>query len=93
MELGQHAGFRNDADHRESTPTGTIGFMMDCDTTGIEPDLALVKYKIGRRRIDQDRQQHGSRPRDQARLHAPIKSTRLSDHIDSTGTIEDAPYP
>ena len=26
-------------------PTGTIGFMMDCDTTGIEPDLALVKYK------------------------------------------------
>ena len=26
-------------------PTGTIGFMMDCDTTGIEPDIALVKYK------------------------------------------------
>ena len=26
-------------------PTGTIGFMMDCDTTGVEPDLALVKYK------------------------------------------------
>ena len=26
-------------------PTGTIGFMMDCDTTGIEPDLALIKYK------------------------------------------------
>jgi len=26
-------------------PTGTIGFMMDCDTTGIEPDIALIKYK------------------------------------------------
>ncbi len=30
---------------RCSRPTGTIGFMMDCDTTGIEPDIALVKYK------------------------------------------------
>ena len=27
-------------------PTGTIGFLMDCDTTGIEPDIALVKYKL-----------------------------------------------
>jgi ribonucleoside-diphosphate reductase alpha chain len=27
-------------------PTGTIGFMMDCDTTGVEPDIALVKYKL-----------------------------------------------
>ena len=32
--------------HTAHAPTGTIGFMMDCDTTGIEPDLALVKYKL-----------------------------------------------
>ena len=28
------------------TPTGTIGLLMDCDTTGVEPDFALVKYKV-----------------------------------------------
>ena len=43
-ELGQQSGFRN-AQTTVIAPTGTIGFMMDCDTTGIEPDLALVKYK------------------------------------------------
>ena len=43
-ELGERAGFRN-AQTTVLAPTGTIGFMMDCDTTGIEPDLALVKYK------------------------------------------------
>ena len=42
--LGRVAGFRN-AQTTVLAPTGTIGFMMDCDTTGIEPDLALVKYK------------------------------------------------
>ena len=44
MQLGERAGFRN-AQTTVIAPTGTIGFMMDCDTTGIEPDLALVKYK------------------------------------------------
>ena len=60
-------------------PTGTIGFMMDCDTTGIEPDLALVKYKklVGGGR-DQDRQQYGAERADQARLHRGRRSTRLS---------------
>src|SRR5262249_39672773 len=37
-------GFKN-AQATVLAPTGTIGFMMDCDTTGIEPDLALVKFK------------------------------------------------
>jgi len=41
---GMRHGFRN-AQVTVLAPTGTIGFMMDCDTTGIEPDLALVKYK------------------------------------------------
>jgi ribonucleoside-diphosphate reductase alpha chain len=42
--LGEAYGYRN-AQATVIAPTGTIGFMMDCDTTGIEPDIALVKYK------------------------------------------------
>ena len=44
MELGEQFGYRN-AQATVLAPTGTIGFMMDCDTTGVEPDIALVKYK------------------------------------------------
>jgi len=43
-ELGKVAGYRN-AQTTVLAPTGTIGFMMDCDTTGIEPDFSLVKFK------------------------------------------------
>ncbi|HET7066560.1 MAG TPA: vitamin B12-dependent ribonucleotide reductase [Nocardioides sp.] len=44
VELGKANGFRN-AQASVLAPTGTIGFMMDCDTTGIEPDFSLVKFK------------------------------------------------
>ena len=44
LKLGQAAGYRN-SQATVIAPTGTIAFMMDCDTTGIEPDIALVKYK------------------------------------------------
>jgi ribonucleoside-diphosphate reductase alpha chain len=44
IELGRQHGYRN-AQATVLAPTGTISFMMDCDTTGIEPDIALVKYK------------------------------------------------
>ncbi len=44
VESGERTGFRN-AQVTVLAPTGTIGFMMDCDTTGVEPDIALVKYK------------------------------------------------
>jgi ribonucleoside-diphosphate reductase alpha chain len=44
LELGQKNGFRN-AQSTVIAPTGTIGLVMDCDTTGIEPDFALVKFK------------------------------------------------
>ena len=44
VELGKINGFRN-AQASVLAPTGTIGFMMDCDTTGIEPDFSLVKFK------------------------------------------------
>ncbi|WP_027943168.1 vitamin B12-dependent ribonucleotide reductase [Amycolatopsis taiwanensis] len=44
IELGTKSGWRN-AQASVIAPTGTIGFMMDCDTTGIEPDFSLVKFK------------------------------------------------
>ncbi|OLE92063.1 MAG: ribonucleoside-diphosphate reductase, adenosylcobalamin-dependent [Crenarchaeota archaeon 13_1_20CM_2_51_8] len=44
LSLGERFGFKN-AQISVIAPTGTIAFMMDCDTTGIEPDIALVKYK------------------------------------------------
>jgi ribonucleoside-diphosphate reductase alpha chain len=44
LALGEKFGYKN-SQVTVLAPTGTIGFMMDCDTTGIEPDLALVKYK------------------------------------------------
>jgi ribonucleoside-diphosphate reductase alpha chain len=44
FELGEQFGYRN-AQATVLAPTGTISFMMDCDTTGIEPELALIKYK------------------------------------------------
>jgi ribonucleoside-diphosphate reductase alpha chain len=45
IKVGSRSGFRN-AQVTVLAPTGTIGFLMDCDTTGIEPDIALVKYKL-----------------------------------------------
>jgi ribonucleoside-diphosphate reductase alpha chain len=44
LELGKKHGYKN-AQVTVLAPTGTIAFMMDCDTTGVEPDIALVKYK------------------------------------------------
>ena len=44
MELGEQHGYRN-AQATVLAPTGTISFLMDCDTTGIEPDFSLVKFK------------------------------------------------
>ncbi|HEX4123029.1 MAG TPA: vitamin B12-dependent ribonucleotide reductase, partial [Verrucomicrobiae bacterium] len=45
LSHGQQAGYRN-AQVTVLAPTGTIAFLMDCDTTGVEPDIALVKYKL-----------------------------------------------
>ena len=73
-------------------PTGTIGFMMDCDTTGIEPDLALVKYKklVGGgviKIVNNTVPQALITPR----LLRRSRSSAIVAHIDSTGTIEGAP--
>jgi ribonucleoside-diphosphate reductase alpha chain len=45
LERGRETGYRN-AQVTVLAPTGTIAFLMDCDTTGVEPDIALVKYKL-----------------------------------------------
>ncbi len=72
-------------------PTGTIGFMMDCDTTGIEPDLALVKYKklVGGGVI---KIVNNTVPQALIKLgYSPEQVDKIVSHIDSTGTIEGAP--
>ena len=73
-------------------PTGTIGFMMDCDTTGIEPDLALVKYKklVGGGVI---KIVNNTVPQALIKLgYSPEQVEQIVSHIDSTGTIEGAPH-
>ncbi len=90
-QLGHTAGFRN-AQVTVIAPTGTIGFMMDCDTTGIEPDLALVKYKklVGGGVI---KIVNNTVPAALNKLgYTPSQVNTIVDHIDSTGTIEGAPF-
>ncbi len=89
-ELGRQAGYRN-AQVTVLAPTGTIGFMMDCDTTGIEPDLALVKYKklVGGGLI---KIVNNTVPSALTKLgYSTSQINTIVDHIDSTGTIEGAP--
>jgi len=84
------AGFRN-AQVTVLAPTGTIGFMMDCDTTGIEPDLALVKYKklVGGGII---KIVNHTVPQALIKLgYTPEQVEMIVTHIDATGTIEGAP--
>ena len=70
IELGEQFGYRN-AQTTVLAPTGTIGFMMDCDTTGVEPDIALVKLQeAGRWWFDEDRQSNRTDGASQAWLHA-----------------------
>jgi ribonucleoside-diphosphate reductase alpha chain len=89
-KVGSVAGFRN-AQISVLAPTGTIGFMMDCDTTGIEPDLALVKYKklVGGGVI---KIVNNTVPQALIKLgYTPEQTEKIVAHIDSTGTIEGAP--
>ena len=72
-------------------PTGTIGFMMDCDTTGIEPDLALVKYKklVGGGMI---KIVNNTVPTALFKLgYTGDQTNAIVSYIDATGTIEGAP--
>lgn len=91
LNKGRVSGFRN-AQTTVIAPTGTIGFMMDCDTTGIEPDLALVKYKklVGGGVI---RIVNQTVPQALIRLgYTPEQVETIVSHIDATGTIEGAAH-
>ncbi len=91
LEMGRRNGYRN-AQVTVIAPTGTIGFMMDCDTTGIEPDLALVKYKklVGGGVI---KIVNNTVPQALIKLgYTPAQAEQIVSHIDATGTIEGAPH-
>jgi ribonucleoside-diphosphate reductase alpha chain len=87
---GERHGYRN-SQTTVLAPTGTIGFMMDCDTTGIEPDLALVKYKklVGGGMI---KIVNNTVPAALFKLgYSDEQVNAIVSYIDATGTIEGAP--
>jgi ribonucleoside-diphosphate reductase alpha chain len=87
---GEQHGYRN-SQVTVLAPTGTIGFMMDCDTTGIEPDLALIKYKklVGGGMI---KIVNNTVPVALFKLgYTDAQVDSIVSYIDSTGTIEGAP--
>ncbi len=87
---GERYGYRN-SQTTVLAPTGTIGFMMDCDTTGIEPDLALVKYKklVGGGMI---KIVNNTVPAALFKLgYSSDDVNAIVSYIDATGTIEGAP--
>ena len=91
LESGQQAGFRN-AQVTVLAPTGTISFMMDCDTTGIEPELALIKYKhlAGGGSL---KMINGTVPEALARLgYADEEQQAILAHLEQRDTIENAPF-
>lgn len=90
LKLGELHGFRN-AQATVLAPTGTIGPLMDADTTGIEPDFALVKYKklaggggysIVNQSVVSALEQLG---------YNPVETKEINDYILENGTIEGAP--
>jgi ribonucleoside-diphosphate reductase alpha chain len=88
---GEKHGYRN-SQVTVLAPTGTIGFMMDCDTTGIEPDLALIKYKklVGGGMI---KIVNNTVPTALFKLgYSHDQADAIVSYIDATGTIEGAPH-
>ena len=91
LRLGESAGYRN-SQATVIAPTGTIAFMMDCDTTGIEPDIALVKYKklVGGGML---KIVNGTVPRALKRLGYDSREVQeIVEHLDENETIEGAPH-
>jgi ribonucleoside-diphosphate reductase alpha chain len=91
IQLGEKYGFRN-GQTTVLAPTGTIAFLMDCDTTGIEPDIAIVKYKrlVGGGLL---KIVNNTVPEALAKLGYTAKQVEeIVAHIDSKDTIEGAPH-
>jgi ribonucleoside-diphosphate reductase alpha chain len=90
LALGEKFGYKN-SQVTVLAPTGTIGFMMDCDTTGIEPDLALVKYKklVGGGVI---KIVNNTVPSALMKLgYSPEETSEIVSYVDRNGKIEGAP--
>jgi ribonucleoside-diphosphate reductase alpha chain len=90
LKLGQSVGYRN-SQATVIAPTGTIAFMMDCDTTGIEPDIALIKYKklVGGGML---KIVNSTVPRALRRLGYDSKEIQeIVEYLDEHETIEGAP--
>ncbi|HVY11238.1 MAG TPA: vitamin B12-dependent ribonucleotide reductase, partial [Mycobacteriales bacterium] len=90
LAIGEKTGWRN-AQASVLAPTGTIGLMMDCDTTGIEPDLALVKFKklVGGGSMQIVNQ---TIPRALTKLgYQAEQAEAIIEHISETGNVIDAP--
>src|SRR5579864_5896881 len=90
LKLGTAAGYRN-SQATVIAPTGTIAFMMDCDTTGIEPDIALIKYKklVGGGML---KIVNNTVPRALKRLGYDSKEVQeIVEYLDENETIEGAP--
>src|ERR1700680_3986413 len=91
LAQGEKHGYRN-SQVTVLAPTGTIGFMMDCATTGIEPDLALVKFKklVGGGMI---KIVNNTVPTALFKLgYSHDEADKIVSYIDATGTIEGAPH-
>ena len=91
LKHGEKYGYKN-SQVTVLAPTGTIGFMMDCDTTGIEPDLALVKYKklVGGGLI---KIVNNTVPQALMKLgYTPEQTSDVVSYIDKNGKIEGAPH-
>jgi ribonucleoside-diphosphate reductase alpha chain len=90
LELGEQYGYRN-AQVTVLAPTGTIAFMMDCDTTGIEPDIALIKYKklVGEGFIKIVNQTVPAALRKLG--YGPVDVQAILDYVNEHETIEGAP--
>jgi len=91
LSSGEKHGYRN-SQVTVLAPTGTIGFFMDCDTTGIEPDLALIKYKklVGGGMI---KIVNNTVPSALFKLgYTHEQADAIVSYVDATGTIEGAPH-
>ncbi|HUO04896.1 MAG TPA: vitamin B12-dependent ribonucleotide reductase [Candidatus Binataceae bacterium] len=91
LKIGTGNGYRN-SQATVIAPTGTIAFMMDCDTTGIEPDIALIKYKklVGGGML---KIVNGTVPRALKRLGYDSKEVQeIVEYLDEHETIEGAPH-
>ena len=91
LSIGEVAGYRN-AQTVVIAPTGTIGLVMDCDTTGIEPDFALVKFKklagggyfkIVNQSVDAALHKLG---------YSEEQIAAIETYAKGTGTLEEAPH-